>query len=299
MAIATRGKRIKMSIEKWIDIPDNPSQRDTEKHAMRARKAHLKQLSATHDKVAAATIDGVIVCKIDGHTRSFLWERSMLDRPHGNSVYVDLYEVKDLSEASDIYRQFDSPNAVETTTDKMFSGTRMAGITLVSPLLKTLKFMVALQMASLRSDVASRSKKHEGIEHQLISKWSNELTTIDSWNLPASSIPGPIIALSLMLLRSSDNHHLVSDFIHGVALKRISITPDKPADGITHLVQCLERRRLKKTMSGWENLVDILGEGLACWRRFKGGILSARGVSRPADLGEWIKSVNFTSEQGE
>lgn len=292
MAINTKGTRIKMSVEKWIDVPDNPSQRDTAKHAERAAKTHLKYSAVTHDKVVAATIDGEIVCKVDGHTRAYLWDRGLLERPKYGVVYVDLYEVQDMCGAAELYRQFDSPHAVETTTDKLFSGAKMAGVELHSGLLKPCKFMVALQIASLRSTTASRKKKHDGIEHQLISKWANELMVLDSWDMKAGAIPGPMIALALMLLRTGESQCAVREFIDGIAHKRISITPEVPADGITHMVQMLEKRRLKKLMTGWCNLIDILGEGLGCWRRYKHGVLAARAVAIPVDFGDWLAFVN-------
>lgn len=295
MAVNTKGTRIKMTVDKWIEVPDNPSQRDTAKHAERAAKTHLKHAAVTHDKVVAATIDGEILCKVDGHTRAYLWSNGSLERPRSGCVYVDLYEVEDKCEAADLYRKFDSPHAVETTTDKLFSGAKMAGVQLHSPLLKACKFMVALQLASLRSAASNRKKKHDGIEHHLISKWANELKVLDSWELKAGAIPGPIIALSLMLLRSGESQCAVREFIDGVAHKRIAITPDVPADGITHLVQMLEKRRHKKLMTGWCNLIDMLGEGLGCWRRYKHGILASRAVAVPVDFGDWLSKVNSAS----
>ncbi len=294
--IHAKGSRIVLDIDRWIDVPDNPAQRDTKKHAARAVKSHLKAFAVTHDKVSAATIDGEIVCKIDGHTRAWLWKSCALERPPRGVVYVDLYEVQSIREAADIYRQFDSPYAVETTNDRMCGAARLSGLRLTSPLLKQHKLMVATQIASSKL-TGKQSQRYDGIENDLISLWSSELAALDCLQLPAGSLPSSVISLALLLFRVETDAEKVSRFLSDVAHKRMSVTPDMPACGVTHLVLLLDRRRAKKRMTGWCNLLDILGESLACWRRFRDGVLSARHVTIPADFARWPNAENEIGER--
>ncbi len=54
MAIKVRS----LSVQSFIELPDNPRQRDTEVHARKAVKQHLAESSPTHVMVSAAADDG-------------------------------------------------------------------------------------------------------------------------------------------------------------------------------------------------------------------------------------------------
>lgn len=66
-------RHAKMSLHQWLQVPDNPRQRDTIRHATKAAKDHLSEPSLTHLEVSAAELPNGELLKLDGHTRSYLW----------------------------------------------------------------------------------------------------------------------------------------------------------------------------------------------------------------------------------
>ena len=64
---------IRMSVDEWIKVKANPRQRDTEKHAAKAK--HLLTPSPDHAHVSAARLPNETLVKLDGHTRALLWKR--------------------------------------------------------------------------------------------------------------------------------------------------------------------------------------------------------------------------------
>ncbi len=63
----------KMLVEDWIKVTPNPIQRDTEKHAAKAK--HLLTPHPTHSVVHAAELPNGKLIKLDGHTRALIWKR--------------------------------------------------------------------------------------------------------------------------------------------------------------------------------------------------------------------------------
>ena len=112
-------EHIKMSIDEWIHIEDNPIQRNTEKHARIAIRKHLRRSALTHQEVSAVKIiDSDAVYKLDGHTRAYLWKyRSLV--PNFKEVNVTLYIVKEKQHVFDLYKQFDNLYAAEDVKQKL------------------------------------------------------------------------------------------------------------------------------------------------------------------------------------
>ena len=111
--------QIHMSVDEFISLDDCPIQRNTELHAKKAIKKHLKRSSETHKRVAIAKIKSTGKrFKIDGHSRAFLWDTEELIKPLEN-LLVDLYIVDTLEEVIDLYKQFDSPLATESAVDRL------------------------------------------------------------------------------------------------------------------------------------------------------------------------------------
>ena len=119
-------KQIKMTVDAWIEINDNPRQRNTQFHSKRAVKNHLSELSETHCRVAAAELPNGTQYKLDGHTRAYLWARDLLEKP--KLLFCDLYKVKDIGEAIELYQHFDNQMAVETSGDKLAGALNLYGI---------------------------------------------------------------------------------------------------------------------------------------------------------------------------
>jgi hypothetical protein len=120
-------KLLTTSVEEFLKIPDNPIQRDTERHATRANRpgGHLSTASPTHSKVAIArTADGKKQWLLDGHCRRWLWDLGALESP--KKLYCDVYVVKNAAEAQELYVSFDSSSSVETSSDQMFGAFRLS-----------------------------------------------------------------------------------------------------------------------------------------------------------------------------
>lgn len=85
----------KMLVEDWIAVDANPIQRDTERHAAKAK--HLRVFHPTHSVVSAAELPSGKLIKLDGHTRALMWRRKEIPAP--TQVTVVCYQVKDKAEA--------------------------------------------------------------------------------------------------------------------------------------------------------------------------------------------------------
>lgn len=119
-------KQIKMTVDAWIEVNDNPQQRNTEFHAKKAMKNHLADFSDTQCTVAAAELPSGVKYKLDGHTRALLWEQGLLDRP--KVLFCDLYECKTIKEVVELYEHFDNSFAVDTASDKLSGAFKLFGI---------------------------------------------------------------------------------------------------------------------------------------------------------------------------
>ncbi|AEK57889.1 hypothetical protein Atc_1240 [Acidithiobacillus caldus SM-1] len=106
-----------MSVADWCAMEDNARQRNTEKHARKALRGHLREPSAAHAMTTAAQLPNGRLIKIDGHTRAWLWEHGLLTPPE--SVLVTVIPVSDIDEAKTLYMHFDDPRAAETLQDRL------------------------------------------------------------------------------------------------------------------------------------------------------------------------------------
>jgi len=124
-------KTIEMSVEEFLDIPDNPAQRDTQQHAKTASKRHLKTLHPSHAKVVIAK-NARETWKVDGHTRGFLWLKGSLEAP--KKLSVDVYHVENRDEAAALYDCFDNIGAVENKRDQIIGAIKYWGIKDYNPI---------------------------------------------------------------------------------------------------------------------------------------------------------------------
>ncbi|MDX2370866.1 MAG: hypothetical protein QNK36_21100 [Colwellia sp.] len=112
------------SLDAFIEIPDNPRQRDTAVRAGKAVKKHLSHLHPSHTVVSIARLPNGEEYKLDGHTRCYLWDSEELERP--SHVTYLVYELETVEQVKDFYRAFDSSSAAETSNDKVYSSLRDA-----------------------------------------------------------------------------------------------------------------------------------------------------------------------------
>jgi hypothetical protein len=251
---------VEMSVAEFIKIPDNPRQRDTERHAAKAKKAHLKKLCLSHQSVAIASINGVPVCKVDGHTRAFLWREGILECPP--LVLATVYDVATMAEAADIYTHFDSSLATENCVDKLSGACRESGLCLTSQLLNRHNFNVSLKMAHFL-----RAHSNAGLlsEYDLVSLWAGVLRVVDDWNLPRNSFRGSgVLSLMFILVASRTiPYDVLQDFFTRYA-NDLGEKQGKNKDGVQALREHMDARRLSNQMTGYENIFDMINKGYGC-----------------------------------
>jgi hypothetical protein len=251
-------RSIVMSVDDFISVPDNPRQRDTEAHARKALRSHLRKSSPTHVNVSAAAIGGTVICKLDGHTRSLLWSTGKLSRP--KSLMVTVYEVNSLEEAKELYTHFDNSSAAESSSDKLSGACREHGVTLRSGLFRKHDFNTALKFAhSLRATSSNRT------EYELICDWACVLEIADSWMLPKNAFKGTGVVCLLLVAIASERFSL--DKIESFAKKYAADEGRKEGarmDGVQALSSHITRRRLENQMTGYENIYDMTSRGYSC-----------------------------------
>ena len=252
----------RMQVSDWNKIPENPRQRDTERHARKAILGHLSEFCDSQLVVHAAMVDGQIRWKLDGHTRAFLWESGQIPIPR-SKLYVMCHEVEDEEEAKELYTHFDNQSAVENAKDRLFGACREAGMTLESPLLAKMQFVVALRLAS--GEHGARAQKTT--EYQLVKLWQHELEEVDGWGL--TPIPGPCLAVALMAVRhyGQERTQRIREFFERLISDRGVKTPEG-RDGVQALNEHLTKRRAEKTLTGWDNLIDLAEKCLSCLSAF-------------------------------
>lgn len=190
---------IAMSVEDWIQIPDNPRQRDTERRLVRAK--HLLTPSPEHRLVHMAQGPGSKCWKLDGHTRALGWQRGAFPAPDKVQVYV--IHVRDEDAAKDLYDHYDSKTAVKTTVHAVEGAFREHNFYPQSRLLASGAIGNALRIAEgLWNEQRRRS---DSPLSQIVGTWKSSLQRLDEIqpvNSPKKNkFVGPVIAASLMSFR--------------------------------------------------------------------------------------------------
>lgn len=253
-------KIISMSADIFIALPDNPRQRDTVRHAAKAKKTHLRFPSETQCVVAVACINGVPVCKLDGHTRAYLWENGELEVVN-QTLTVQAYEVNSMAEACELYTHFDSSSAVEGSVDKLSGACRQAGLVLTSGLLSDHAFNTALKVAHNLGGGNSASS-----EYFIVPLWKPAIAEVDSWGLPKNKFKGSgLVSLMFILAASpSFDSSVVKEFFHKFNNGEGSKTNGRK-DGVQALEEHMMERRAKNLMTGYENILDMIHKGYSCF----------------------------------
>lgn len=222
-----------MSVKDWIDVESNPIQRDTERHAVRAH--HLKTPHPTHAFVFAAELPSGKLVKLDGHTRALLWKRKEVDAP--SILRVGVIGVKDRAEAEQLYKDFDSRDALETMKDKVSGAFNRHNFEPKSGLLQGGYIVQALRLAygiliggtvktfaaggrNNRVDNSSDRRTDKQIAtagadiYTMIDEFSYELHALDAFGLGAGQITAGIMGAFLISYRRYG--HRVTPFWQGV-----------------------------------------------------------------------------------
>lgn len=234
-----------MKTDQFIQIQDNPRQRDTEKHAKSAIKKHLKEPSPSHLRVAIATNDREH-WKLDGHTRAYLWETGKLEKPE--YVKVDIYYVRNRQEAEDLYNCFDNRDAVETTADLIHGSLRSLGIHFESPLLVSHRFKTSIGCIKVCRTMS---------EYECISMLQDELVELDSWMLPRKINTGIVGYVLLDLFVREHNRLMLREFFTKFSNDE-GMKTGKSFDGVYALSEHMKRRQRDGSVCGWSNYESMM-----------------------------------------
>ena len=190
-----------MSVKEFSKIMDNPLQRDTEAHAVKALKDHMSQYHPSHAKVAVAKV-GKVLYKLDGHTRSYLWDKDQLESP--DELSCDIYVVETKEEAVELYKHFDSQKAVENKGDQILGALKYMGIRNYSP---TFARSIGLANAIQTIDIAMGHPRPRIDTDVLLKPWKKEIKALISLGFDKNNkahkpgFPSCVTAAFLILYR--------------------------------------------------------------------------------------------------
>ena len=282
----------KILTEDWIAVQDNPIQRDTEKHACKAK--HLLTPHPTHSVVHAAELPGGKLVKLDGHTRALLWKRRQVAAPM--QVTVVFYPVKDMKEAEQLYKDFDSSLAVEGARDKVSGAFGKHNFEPQSGLLQTGSITQALRTAwgvliggsvktataggsSTRAYKDRRSEKQIATQatdiYAMIDEFSYELHALDGFGLGSGSITAGLMAAFIISYRKYG--HKVTPFWGGVFGGKGS-----KIDGQMDAIQAVEI--LMVTNKGKSGRMHVADMSARCLRAVEGWLKDEMFFRQPTPL---------------
>lgn len=190
----------KMTVSEWIKVQDNPIQRDTERHAAKAK--HLMTPLAIHAIVYAARLPDNKLVKLDGHTRALLWKRNQVRHP--SEIECNIIDVASMDEAKALYRTLDSKEALETIRDKISGAFSELNFVPESGLLKSGSIANALRLCWNVKYNSSISGGHsrEGYDlYSCVQEFSSEIFALDSFDAKSSQATSGIIAAFILTNR--------------------------------------------------------------------------------------------------
>lgn len=223
----------KMLTKDWISVTPCPIQRDTLRHATKAK--HLHTPHPTHSVVHAAELPDNRLIKLDGHTRALLWERKEIEVPL--QVTVVIYDAANMEAVERLYKDFDSKDALETTRDKVSGAYNKHNFDPQSALLQYGHIVQGLRLAygvllggTVKTSAAGgpaargakgkdrRSDKQVKTQtadiYVMLDEFSYELHALDGFGLRQGQITNGIIGAFLLSYRKYG--HKVTPFWQGV-----------------------------------------------------------------------------------
>jgi len=248
-----------MSFKDWSEMQENPIQRDTERHAAKALKNHLKKDSITHLRVSAAVTETGEMYKLDGHTRTYLWVNGLLSAP--KYVYVDMYRVNGLHEVMELYKQFDNKAAAEDSFDKLSGAVNLHGYVLQSHLLKSSGLTTSLQIVS-----GKQGKNFD--TYKAVDMYINEIKIIDKMMLTANILNSGVLAAMILVCKVYGPDSLV--FFRKVANDE-GIKTLETKDAVQCLREAILKNRKEKKNSGRDNVVSICEKALSAHYKWING----------------------------
>lgn len=244
-------KLLRMTVEDWLKIPDNPIQRDTHRHAEKARKRHLSKADETHAMVAAAVMPDGSVYKVDGHTRAHLWATGELQRP--DQLTVVMHSAASTDRLIELYRLYDNPTAAEDSRDRLSGAYRLHGIVSDSWLLTRGGMTSALKFIS-------GAAEHRFSIVQMVGEWKTEILMLNEEPFGQGNCPTAVLIAALLTIRrhSSPAHAFWNVYANGLGSKVLGA-----ADG-AHELDRLVREASARRMLGSSHTCEVAGKAISC-----------------------------------
>jgi hypothetical protein len=242
-----------MTVDDWIAVPDNPVQRDTERHARKA--THLHTLHPTHQVVDMARLPNGQQYKADAHSRAFLWDGRLAGegiRPQRpRLVTVKVWACQNLSDVKRLYDTCDSKAAVETLPDKLHGAQREIGLTFNSTLLKSGRYGQAVK--NLYQKVYGyEDRKRPDFLRICVTEFVDDLRRLDDCNPSQGHFPFAITMAALATIRAYGEQAV--DFWKGYE-REAGWKMDGDRDPIQALHEALQDTRARKQIDSqhqWE-----------------------------------------------
>ena len=250
---------VKMTVAQGAEVLDNPRQRNTTAHAVKASRKHLKTASPTQARVFAARLPGGDLVKLDGHTRGLLWSTGSLTPPP--VVYVDVISVKSMDEAKQLYTHYDNSSTTEDAKDRMFGAFREAGINACS----------GLVASCLHTSALKNLAENGATIYQTVKAWKREIQLLDSVGAGHRVIGAGMVLGALCILRVRGERAI--PFIAAV-VRDAGVRDETGSDGVDAIVR-LSKERSRRGHHAETEIKDMAGrfitafEGWLNDRKFK------------------------------
>lgn len=250
-----------LTVDEWIDLPDNPRQRDTVSHARRI-EPYLREFRSPHADVVAGRLPNGDLYKLDGHTRGLCWKENRVQRPPGEKVEAKIYDVPNMETLAIYYELFNSRLNVKTSSDSVFGATRELGISLSSPLLRRGSYITALQLAEGVSQ-GFLLERRDVSPHYLVSRWQRELVAVDTLLQPRTGVPAVYLAAMLLSFRKFRDTGEKFDNIVKVWKAYLQDTENDRRHPANKLQQVVEEAKRTRNMAGLNNRLVMLKKSLS------------------------------------
>ena len=259
---------LRMTPEQWIKVPNNPRQRDTERHLSRAK--HLLTESQTHNHVQMAICANGDRYKLDGHTRALLWTRTPDLAPE--AVYVTCFYVHDREAAMELYTHFDAKESLETPQDNVSGAYNQINWFPSSSFLSRGAITNALRLAEglvlgLTSSGGASSTTRNMSVYELVKNWKEELQKLDTIGPIKGRWNAPLLVSALITIRRRGEISLefwrLYNTDSGTKL-------DNEMDGVEALSRLMTAMKAKRTSdSDISYYVSRIISTFESWRRNK------------------------------
>lgn len=282
-----------MTPEEWANIPDNPRQRDTERHLRRS--SHLLNPSPTHAHVIMAFCPTTNQSwKLDGHTRSLLWSKTPDIAPP--KLFVTVYDVANSNEAMRLYTHFDNSKAAETPVDRIAGAYRALNWQPTSAFLAlgSISHGLALAEGIYRGQPYEiKTNKDEQVNsiYTIVENWLPELKAIDTANPSYKNFNSQILCAALLTIRRRSPDKALRFwelYIQDQGLKL-----ENEMDGVEALTRLFQASRTSKRKTSRHNL-SLVQRAVSCFESWHTGRTYSKGknsVPKSTDLVKYMEQT--------